>query len=137
MEAAASAMAPASQHMRALGVANEVRLARAELKRSIRAGERDTAEVVLTCPWMAETMSLGELLRSQKRWGSARAQKLLGSAGLRETKTLNALTQRQRMLLSDLLAGARGVNGPDDVSEPAARGRSTSTAPAEASEWGC
>lgn len=132
--AAATPLAPASQHMQALQVANEVRLARAALKRSIRAGERDAAEVVLTCPWMAETMPLGELLRSQKQWGHARARKLLRSAGLGETKALNALTQRQRMMLSELLSGAGGVNGSDDFSDPLHRADSTSTDPAEASE---
>jgi len=104
MEAAATtAPAHASQHLQALQVANEVRIARASLKRSIRAGEHRVAEVLLACPWMAETMSLGELLRSQKRWGRARAQKLLRTAGLSESKTLASLTQRQRLMLSDLL----------------------------------
>jgi hypothetical protein len=90
--------------MRALEAANEVRVARAALKRSIAAGERDVAEVVLTCPRMAETMSLGELLRSQRQWGHARTQRLLRSAALSQTKMLKALTQRQRMMLSDLLS---------------------------------
>jgi hypothetical protein len=103
---AATAIAPASQHMRALRAANDVRIARAALKRSIGAGNREAAEVVFTCPWMAGTMSLGELLLSQKRWGRARVQKLLRSAELSDTKTLNALTQRQRTMLSELLSGA-------------------------------
>jgi hypothetical protein len=113
--AAATAIAPAPQCMRALRAANEVRTARAALKRSIGAGERDAAEVVFTCPWMAETMSLGELLLSQKRWGRARVQKLLRSAELSETKALNALTRRQRVLLSELLSSscrAEGTPGP-------------------------
>jgi hypothetical protein len=113
--------------MRALQVANEVRLARAALKRSIRAGECDAAEAVLRCPWMAETMSLAELLRSQRRWGRTRVQKLLRSAGLSETKTLNALTRRQRLMLSDLLSEARGVNAPDDFSESQRGSVNTST----------
>jgi hypothetical protein len=129
MEATAATIAPAAQHLRALQIANEVRVARAALKRSIRAGEHDPAEVVLTCPWMAETMSVGELLRSQRRWGRARAQKLLSAAGLRETKTLSALTQRQRIALSDLLSGARGKRvattslvGPSACDNPSTAG---------------
>jgi hypothetical protein len=120
--------------MRALQVANEVRLARAALKRAIRAGERDAAEVVLTCPWMAETMSLGELLRSQTRWGRARVQKLLRAAGLSEAKALNELTQRQRMMLSDLLSGARAANASHSFSQPAARAVKLSTAIVEVSQ---
>jgi hypothetical protein len=104
MEAAAAAIAPAPQHMRALQAANKVRIARAALKHSIAAGERDAREVVLTCPWMAETMSLGELLLSQKRWGRSRTHKLLRSAELSETKALGTLTERQRVTLSALLS---------------------------------
>jgi hypothetical protein len=46
--AAATTIAPASQRMRALRAANEVRTARAARKRSIGAGERDTVWRTLT-----------------------------------------------------------------------------------------
>ena len=39
-----------AQHLRALAYANEVRLARAEMKRQIAAGELPAAEVVLESP---------------------------------------------------------------------------------------
>ena len=39
--------------MRALERANQVRLARAELKRRVADGEVDVAEVILDCPWEA------------------------------------------------------------------------------------
>jgi hypothetical protein len=136
MEAAgATAIVPASQHMRALQAANDVRIARAALKRSIGAGERDVAEVVFTCPWMAETMSLGELLRSQRRWGRARVQKLLRSAELSETKTLNALTERQRTLLAGLIVGgcqAEGTPGQLFLGEPKSPSHAGCPRPADA-----
>ena len=47
---------PAPQHMRALARANKVRLARAELKRQVAEGELSVADVILGCPWEAETM---------------------------------------------------------------------------------
>lgn len=87
------------QHMQALARANEVRLARAELKRAISAGRRDIVEVVSGCPWEAESMAVSELLSSQRRWGRARSRKLLVSIGLSENKRLGTLTQRQQGLL--------------------------------------
>ena len=98
---AASTIAPTRmpQHMRALAEANRVRLARAALKRAVEAGDVDTAEVVRECPWEVETMTIGELLRSQRRWGRARSRKLLVSATLSEGKRVGTLTERQRRIL--------------------------------------
>jgi hypothetical protein len=90
---------PTSQCMQALARANEVRLARAALKRQIGAGSRNVTDVIVDCPWEAESMSLSELLCSQRRWGRARSRKLLASAALKETKRLGTLTERQRRIL--------------------------------------
>jgi hypothetical protein len=89
--------------MLALERANRVRLARAALKRKIAAGDLDAAEVVLTCPWETESMSVSELLMSQRRWGRTRCRKFLMSIGLSETKTVSSLTERQRLTLAALL----------------------------------
>jgi predicted metal-dependent hydrolase len=91
------------QHMMALQRANRVRLARAALKRKVAAGDVDPAEIVLTCPWEVESMSISELLMSQKRWGRTRCRKFLMSIGLPETKTVGSLTERQRRTLVALL----------------------------------
>ncbi len=88
-----------SQCMQALARANEVRLARAALKREIAAGRRAVTEVVVETPWEAQSMNLSELLCSQRRWGRARSRKLLASAGLNETKRLGTLTARQQRIL--------------------------------------
>ncbi|MGI8673754.1 MAG: hypothetical protein ACR2KD_00475, partial [Thermoleophilaceae bacterium] len=71
-------MAP-GQPLRALERANEVRLARAQLKRAVAAGIRQVADIVLECPWEAESMTVSELLMSQSRWGRARCRRLLVS----------------------------------------------------------
>jgi hypothetical protein len=91
------------QHMLALERANRVRLARAALKRRVASGALDAAEVALTCPWETESMSISELLMSQRRWGRTRCRKFLFSIGLSETKTLGSLTERQRVTLAALL----------------------------------
>jgi len=93
----------APQHMQALARANEVRLARAELKRQVGAGRITVADVVLTCPWEAESMPLIELLSAQRRWGRARSRKLIVQTGLTENKHIGTLTERQRRLLAAAL----------------------------------
>lgn len=103
---AASTIAPAAtpQHMQALAHANRVRLARAALKRSIGGGDIDVADVVRTCPWEAETMTVGELLRSQRRWGRTRARRFLSPLMVSENRELGKLTERQRRELVARLA---------------------------------
>jgi hypothetical protein len=91
------------QHMQALARANRVRLARAELKRSIGRGELDVAEVVRDAPWETESMTLAELLTSQRRWGRTRARKLLQALALSENKRVGSLTPRQRAMLATAL----------------------------------
>ena len=102
----------APQHMRALERANSVRLARAELKRAIARGDRDAAEVVSECPWETESMTIAELLTSQRRWGRTRARKFLMPLSLNENKQLGTPTPRQRRLLSTELASRTGGASP-------------------------
>ncbi len=97
-----------AQCMEALARANEVRLARAALKREISAGQRSVTEVIMDSPWEAESMSLSELLCSQRRWGRARSRKLLSSAALGEGKKVGSLTERQRRILTTALEAKLG-----------------------------
>lgn len=97
-------VAQTPQHMQALARANRVRLARAELKRSVGRGEVDVAEVIRDCPWETESMTLAELLTSQRRWGRTRARKLLQALALSENKRIGTLTPRQRALLTSALS---------------------------------
>ena len=103
----ATATAPAAQHMRALAQANRVRLARAELKKQVAEGEASVADVVLECPWEAESMTISDLLMSQHRWGRTRCRRFLASIPMSETKTIGTMTDRQRNELAGLLAGSR------------------------------
>ena len=99
----------APQHMQALARANRVRLARAELKRSIARGDLDAADVIRDCPWETESMTLAELLTSQRRWGRTRARKFLLGVALNENKRLGTLTSRQRALLASELSTREAV----------------------------
>src|SRR4051794_20251066 len=100
-----TATAPGPQHMRALAQANRVRLARAELKRQVADGEATVAEVVLACPWEAESMTIADLLMSQHRWGHSRCRRFLMSIPMTETKTIGSMTVRQRRELAARLTG--------------------------------
>jgi hypothetical protein len=91
------------QHMQALARANEVRLARAELKRRVAVGDMAAAEVILNSPWEAETMTVSDLLLSQRRWGHTRCRKLLAQVPMSESKTIGTMTKRQRVALAELL----------------------------------
>ena len=100
------------QHLQALEYANRVRLARARMKRRIAAGELSAADVILTCPWQAHSMSISDLLMSQKRWGRARCRRLLVSLGVPENKQVGTLTERQRRALAAVLAAKNAPAGP-------------------------
>jgi hypothetical protein len=104
------------QHLRALEYANRVRLARAQLKRSVAAGEVTAGEVVLECPWQAQSMSISDLLMSQKRWGRTRCRRLLMSLNVPENKQVGTLTDRQRIALASMLAQKNAPAGDDDAS---------------------
>lgn len=88
------------QHLRALERANKVRLARAELKRAIARGDMEAAEVIRDCPSEVTSMSVAELLTSQRRWGRTRSRKFLMPLLIGENKQLGTLTDRQRSILA-------------------------------------
>jgi hypothetical protein len=92
--------------MRALERANEVRLARAELKRRVAIGVVEAFEVILECPWEAESMAVVDLLMSQRRWGQTRCRKFLSQIPMSEKKTIGSMTERQRCALAAMLTSA-------------------------------
>ena len=109
MHASATTIARAPQHLQALQRANHVRLARAEVKRQVAAGEVSAADVVLECPQEVEGMEVADLLMSQRRWGRTRCRKFLSAIPLAENKTIGSMTERQRRALATSLPGERPV----------------------------
>jgi hypothetical protein len=108
---ATATIARGPQYMRALERANEVRLARADLKRRVADGELSAADVILSAPWEVESMAVADLLMSQRRWGHTRCRKFLAGIPMSETKTIGSMTERQRRTLSATLnmTSGRGV----------------------------
>ncbi|HEX7610430.1 MAG TPA: hypothetical protein VF380_07145 [Solirubrobacteraceae bacterium] len=104
MNATATVALAGPQYMRALERANQVRLARADLKRRVATGDIDVAEVILACPWEAESMAVADLLMSQRRWGQTRCRKFLSQIPMSEKKTIGSMTDRQRRTLAAMLS---------------------------------
>jgi hypothetical protein len=103
---------PGPQHMQALERANAVRLARAELKRRVAEGETCVGDVILGSPWEAESMTVADLLTSQRRWGHTRCRKFLQCIPMSENKTIGSMTPRQRTALAQALGtGPRAERG--------------------------
>ena len=93
------------QRLRALERANEVRLARAELKRRIAENDISAAEVILECPWEARNWPIGELLMSQRRWGVTKCRKFLSRNHIGEMKFVGTLDR------ASATAAGRGARG--------------------------
>lgn len=99
------------QRLRALERANEIRLGRAELKRRIARGHVSVAEVILAPPCEASSWAIGDLLMSQRRWGTTRCRKFLVRNQINETKAVGALTERQRRMLAAQLRAVKSETG--------------------------
>lgn len=96
------------QRMAAIERANEIRRARAELKRRIAQGDVPVREVILDPPMEAHSWELGDLLLAQRRWGRTRMVKFIGRLRLlgvhvSEVKPVGALTERQRSQIALVL----------------------------------
>jgi hypothetical protein len=97
------------QQLQALKHANQVRRARAELKRRIASGETSVPQILIACPSHAATMSASDLLMSQKWWGTTRSRRLLVSIGIPERKPIGTLTERQRTAMAALVELRAGL----------------------------
>jgi hypothetical protein len=92
------------EHVRALKRANEVRRARALIKRRIASGDLSAAEVILSHRWELDSMRIAELLLSQRRWGQTRCEKFLERVTMPQNKSIGSLTERQRIAVAALLS---------------------------------
>jgi hypothetical protein len=109
------------QHLKALQRANEVRLARAALKRRVASGDISAADVILACPAEVEGMAVSDLLMSQRRWGRTRCRKFLATIPIMENKQIGTLTERQRRAVAAELPAPIPVtsHAPERAASPA------------------
>ena len=91
------------QRLVSLAKANEVRSARAHLKEDIAAGRVDLVGVLSDPPVCAETAMVRDLLLAVRKVGPARVNRVFAQCRIADTKTVGALSDRQRDALIRLL----------------------------------
>lgn len=92
-----------SQRRQALAMANAVRLARADVKRDLRAGRVDITTVLAEPPSCLRTAPILDVLLTIPGVGQHRAGKLLFRAQCSPTKTVGEMTDRQRRAIAEHL----------------------------------
>jgi hypothetical protein len=97
----------ADQRLKALARARGIRRAQVELRRRIADGDVTAAEVILFHKRELESMPVADVLTSQRHWGHMRCRRFLTPMGVRETKTLGSMTERQRVALAARLSAAQ------------------------------
>jgi hypothetical protein len=91
------------QRMDALNRANEIRTARAQLKRDLLAGRSAIHELLMEPPAYVETAKVFDLLLAVPKYGRVKANKVLTQCRISPSKTIGGLSQRQRAELVALL----------------------------------
>jgi hypothetical protein len=84
------------QRLRALERANEVRSARARLKRELAAGTVELVQVLAAPPACMRTARVRDVLVVLPKIGSVKAGRILARCGIAPAKTLAGLSDRQR-----------------------------------------
>jgi hypothetical protein len=84
------------QRLRALRLANEIRSARAELKRELASGKIELAQIVARPPECVRTARVRDVLLALPKVGAVKAGRILADCGIAHSKTLGGLTDRQR-----------------------------------------
>jgi hypothetical protein len=103
------------QRLRALGRANEVRVARARLKRELAAGTVTLEQVVAHPPACAGSAKVCDLLKAVPGIGPVRTNKLLLRCRIPHEKALDTLSDRQRSVLIASLADAASVSATNAI----------------------
>ena len=90
------------QRLRALEQANEVRTARAKLKRELASGKIELVQILAEPPACVRTARIRDVLLVLPKIGSVRAGRILAQCRIAHSKTLGGLSDRQRGELIDL-----------------------------------
>jgi hypothetical protein len=84
------------QRMRALGRANEIRSARAQLKRDLKAGKAKIETLLLDPPDYVLSAKAFDMILAVPKYGRVKANKVLGQCRISPSKTIGGLSERQR-----------------------------------------
>jgi hypothetical protein len=91
------------QRMRALGRANEIRSARAKLKRDLKAGKVQIEKLLLDPPEYVLSAKAFDMILAVPKYGRVKANKILTQCRISPSKTIGGLSERQRTELVHLL----------------------------------
>jgi hypothetical protein len=91
------------QRLQALQQANEIRQARAQLKRELAAGTADLALILTQPPAFLATMRVHDLLLMLPKIGPVRAGRILSQSQISQNRTVGGLSERQRSALTERL----------------------------------
>jgi hypothetical protein len=82
--------------MDALRRANDVRVKRAELKRSLKEGTIRFEEILRDPPEWVRTAKVFDMLMAVPKYGKVKANRFLTQCRISQSKTLGGLSERQR-----------------------------------------
>jgi hypothetical protein len=84
------------QRMAALRRANEVRTARAAIKRDLKTGRRDVRVLIAEPPPELATCKIAELIIAAPKFGKSKTDRLLRQVKVSPSRTIGGLSDRQR-----------------------------------------
>lgn len=93
-----------AQRMAALQEANRIRTRRAQLKRDLKAGRRNIADLLLEPPEWLETAKVAGIILAVPKIGRSKVNRILSQAAVSPSKTVAGLTHRQRIDLVGAIA---------------------------------
>lgn len=100
------------QRLDSLAIANQVRTRRARIKRDIKAGRRSIYDVLRSADPSLQTAAILDLVLCIPKVGRVKAMSALNTARVSPTRTLGALTARQRLELAVTIARATARHRP-------------------------
>jgi hypothetical protein len=106
------------QRQRALQQANEIRMARAKLKKELASGKLTLVQILAEPPACVRTARLRELLLVLPKIGPAKAGRILAQCGIAHSKTLAGLSDRQRAELLNTFPLTPGRSARPDAHRP-------------------
>ena len=84
------------QRMRALQRANQIRSARAQLKRDLKAGKVKVEQLLMDPPDWVESAKAFDMILAVPKYGRVKANKILSQCRISPSKTIGGLSERQR-----------------------------------------
>jgi hypothetical protein len=82
--------------MRALRRANEIRTARAQLKRDLKAGKVKVEQLLSDPPEYVQSAKAFDMIIAVPKYGRVKANKILTQCRISPSKTIGGLSERQR-----------------------------------------